>query len=548
MKDLKPYVLPLSLAALQWLLTTLLRADRVFFTYDHVTPWMIATKVLYFLFLAVAWCFLFAVVRNVRGGNKLWQRGLQVFAVYFPITLVFLLLLWPGTWSWDDIFTLERISTYESWDPWQHILTGAYDTVLLNVLPFPGGLIFLQNILVSVCVAFVVPKLESTFHLRRIPFWPADTLVKVLPFLLPPVLTYQFSGYRLGMYIYVELVALVMLLCAWKDKKEWSWKYTFLFTLLAVDTCLWRTESLVYVPFILLLLLCTRKDVLPKAKKVVSMALVVVCFVGIYGFQSKLIGNDSYQVMSLMRPTAVLVRAADDKADAEDLAAIDKVVSVEAIRAKDDLNGEQLFWEDDVLREGFTADEYSAMSGAMVNLAKKYPKVVLTERWELFVKGSGWDADTVRCLPYSMEAYRPGSDIDSALILQNHQWPGNTPISREVRERTIHFLGLRKMNGTLKQKSNKLLWNAFIPEAVLLAAWLLCLALRKWWPFGLLSAVLLKLPVVFLTEPARWFMYQLSFYLLGFTVLVYGVYVLAGWYIAKRAAKQTDNKETVNNE
>ena len=174
--------------------------------------------------------------------------------------------------------------------------------------------------------------------------------------------------------------------------------------------------------------------------------------------------------------------------------------------------------------------------------------MVLTERWELFVKGYGWDADTVRCLPYSMEAYRPGSDIDSALILQKYQWPGNTPISREVRERTIHFLGLRKMNGTLKQKSNKLLWNAFIPEAVLLAAWLLCLALRKWWPFGILSAVLLKLPVVFLTEPARWFMYQLSFYLLGFTVLVYGVYVLVGWYIAKRAAKQTDNKETVNHE
>ena len=38
MKDLKPYVLPLSLAALQWLLTTLLRADRVFFTYDHAAP------------------------------------------------------------------------------------------------------------------------------------------------------------------------------------------------------------------------------------------------------------------------------------------------------------------------------------------------------------------------------------------------------------------------------------------------------------------------------------------------------------------------------
>ena len=190
MKDLKPYVLPLSLAAVQWIATTLLRVDRVFFTYDHVTPWMIATKVLYFLFLAVAWCFLFAAVRNIRDNKAGWRRGAQVFALYWPITLIFQILLWPGTWSWDDIFTLERISTYESWDPWQHILTGAYDTVLLNVLPFPGGLIFLQNILVSICVAFVVTKLESTFRLPKIPLWPVDTLVKVLPFLLPPVLTY----------------------------------------------------------------------------------------------------------------------------------------------------------------------------------------------------------------------------------------------------------------------------------------------------------------------------------------------------------------------
>ena len=92
MKDLKPYVLPLSLAAVQWIATTLLRVDRVFFTYDHVTPWMIATKVLYFLFLAVAWCFLFAAVRNIRDNKAGWRRGAQVFALYWPITLIFQIL------------------------------------------------------------------------------------------------------------------------------------------------------------------------------------------------------------------------------------------------------------------------------------------------------------------------------------------------------------------------------------------------------------------------------------------------------------------------
>ena len=39
-------------------------------------------------------------------------------------------------------------------------------------------------------------------------------------------------------------------------------------------------------------------------------------------------------------------------------------------------------------------------------------------------------------------------------------------------------------------------------------------------------------------------MYQLSFYLLGFAVLVYGVLWCVGRYIAKRAKKETD-KETV---
>lgn len=521
MKHFKPYLLPLSLAAVQWLVTTLLHTDRAFFTYDHVTPWMVATKVLYLLFLAVTWSFLFASVRNIRAGKPAWRRGGLIAGCYFAVMLVFLLLMWPGTWSWDDLFTLEKISTYQSFDPWQHIITGAYQSVLLQILPFPGGVILLQNAIISVCVAFLVTKLEASFPLRTLPNKALDIFVKVLPFLLPPVLIYQFSGYRLGLYIYLELVLLVMLLCAWKDKEEWSVSYLLLFVFLAVIVSLWRTESFLYLILVLVMIPCIKRDVLPKAKKAVCLALVVIGFLGIYKVQSVSLGQDNYQLMSVMRPVCEVVRHADPTTDAEELSVIDQVLNVDEIIANPNIDGEQMFWRENTVRDSYTQEDYSNLLKSFVSLSKKYPGVVLRERTALFVRGSGLTGNPVTCSPYAAAAYDPDTTIEAAVETQSKHWIGNRPISRSVRKNTINALSCRKPNGTFMQKPYRVVWNAIIPEVILLAAWVVCIVKKKWWPFGILTAVLLKLPIIFLTEPSGWFMYVLSFYLLGYTLLVY---------------------------
>lgn len=464
-----------------------------------------------------------------------------MYGCYFAVTAVLLLLMWPGTWSWDDLYTLVNISAYENWDPWQHILTGAYQSVLLQVLPFPGGIILQQNIIISVCVAFIVTKLEYTFPLRTLKHKPLDLFVKVLPFLAPPVLIYQFSGYRLGMYIYLELVLLVILLCAWKDKKEWSVPYLLLFVFLAVVVSLWRTESFLYLPLVLILVPCIRGDILPKSKKVVTLVLVLAGFLGIYKLQSAALGQDNYQLMSVMRPVCEVVRHADAAEDAEELATIDKVLNVEQINENPDVDGEQMFWMEGTVREGYAPEDYSALLHSFVKLSMKYPKVVLSERANLFLRGSGVTGRPVTCAHFAVEAYEPNTFVDAAKVTQKKGWFANKPISVDVRRATINALSCRKTNGTHMQKPYRVLWNALIPEAILLAAWIATLCKKKWWAFGILTAVLLRLPIIFLTEPSGWFMYVLSFYLLGYTTLVYSL-------LLKRKSKTEKEKEPSSHE
>lgn len=323
--------LPLIGAVIQWFITTLLQVDRAFFSYDHETKYFIIVKFLYLMLLLVAWLFMVNAIKKIREGNSLYCRGLKIFITYLTLMMLLLLILWPGTWAWDDLWTLNSIQWYSTFNAWQHIISGIYQDVMLQILPFPGGIIFLQNIIASLCVAFSVAKLEQGFSIKRLKWDLLDILLKILPFLLPPVLMYQFSGYRLGLYVYLELVMLVILICAIKDTQVWNLKYVLLFSFLTVVVSTWRTESFVYIPCACILILSLKKSAVSSLKKVLCIALMIIGFLGMNRWQNNELGNSNYQIISLLRPCAELVRAADYEDDAEELALIDKVTDLEVI-------------------------------------------------------------------------------------------------------------------------------------------------------------------------------------------------------------------------
>lgn len=521
-------MLPTGIAIFQWIITTILKVDKVFFDYDHITFWMLGTKALYLAFLILMWVFIFYSSKKIKSGDAFWKRGFNLFCVYLTIMLGILLIVWPGMWSWDDLWILKNISGYENWCAWQHTLTGAYEDVLLQILPFPGGMILLQNIIISVCVAWSVTKLENVFELGYLKNRIIDYIAKLLPFLLIPVIRYQFSGYRMGLYVQLEMILMVMLICAWKEKKSWNYVDISMFAIIGAIVAAWRSESLLYIPSFIILLYFVKKEVLTKKKKIICILMLCITYFVISFVQKKAMGDSKYSLVSIMKPCVEVVRAADAVKDAEELAAIDRVTSVQVILDNPTMDGEALYWSNECARnknddpdDDFTDEEYSEYIKAFIKLSFKYPGVVISERWITFIDGCGATGKTWAYIPDAADLFDSENMSQIAEDTQSRNWIAFKPISKDLRRDFINLIGARRDDGTDIIWLKLIIWNAIIPELILIISWFRYLFKKEWYYWGIVTAILIRMPVVALGEPTAWIMYHLSFYLLGCTYIVY---------------------------
>lgn len=529
--------IPICIASIQWFVTTVFQVDRLFFSYELDRKYLITTKILYYIVLVVSWCFGVDVYRKLRSGNAFYQRAFFIFKIYLGLLMALLVVLWPGTWSYDDLWTLIAISAYESWQPWQHTITGIYQDVLLQILPFPGGIILLQNVIISICVAFSVTKLEAIFQLGRLKNRLADVLMKVLPFLLPPVLMYQFSGYRMGLYVYLELVMLLMLMGMKEAAQEWSMAYLVLFCVLCSVVSVWRTESFFYVVLACVMLLCSRGKVLSHKKKGVAILILIIGFFALNQVHNAELGNADYKIISLLNPCAELVRNADPVTDAEELLTIGRVVDWERIRRETSIPGTG--WGTDIIQGGYSDEEYGAFVRAVVTLSLKYPEVVVAERWHVFGKALGVTERSKTNVEDSAVLFDGTRENLPADAVLEKGWIANKPVFRRIRKHAIYLLGIKKMDGSDSGIFQRLVWNAAIPLILLIFGWFEMLFRKKWFLFGIGAAVLIRVPIVFLTEPSGWIMYLLSFYLLGYVFLLYRLLYA---FASKKTGNVTEEK------
>lgn len=522
------YRIPLLCSFFQWLLCILLRVDRQFFEYESVNRYYIVVKIVYLLLLITLWCFAFEVFRNFKAGNRIYKRGVEVFSYYFIIILVILIMVWPGTWAWDDIWVLDSLKHFDTFYPWQNVLTGIYQDVLLQMIPFPGGIIFLQNVIISICVAFAVTMLEDTFSLNTGLIKPADTIIKLVPFLLFPVLRYQLSGYRMGIYFYLEMTMLVIVICEARNRQRISWGRLILICILTVLCSTWRTESFFYMPCVCAMILVTDKAKIPVKMKCISLIIIILGFLGIYSCQNKELNNNNYKLMSLCRPAVELVRSCNDSENVELINQVGKVIDLDVISANPDLNGEQLFWDMNLVKDNYTEKDYNNFVKAFTKLLLSHPDIFLKERWDVFTKGMGLTGVTITNISEAARLFDNNNSIITAKIFSDNKWLCNRPINCQLRRSIIYLLGIRNSNGVIIELLHYLIWNGLFPITFLLYKW--CKALiagikernkKELFVFFVISMVIIRIPIIFLTQPSPWFMYLLSFYMLGYLYLIY---------------------------
>ncbi len=516
------YRWPLVGASAQFFFTSILRIDNLFYEYSKITTYYVVVKILYYFFLMTVWCFGYDFYHNIKDGKEIYIRGRNIFVVYFSIVFLLLMIVWPGTWALDDIRGLDTIRRYESFYPWQHILTGLYQDILLQVLPFPGGIILQQNIIVSLCVAYVITKLEQNYVIRSFKNKYADIIIKLVPFLLPPVLDYQLSGYRMGLYVYLELLLIIIIICDVLGNREITWGKVFFLCLLTCVCATWRSESFLYIPCICVLILRINKS-FSRNKKKTALIIILFVFFELSSWQNLELINNNYKVISLCRPCVELLRKCNNEENSELLKAINCVIKVQTVYDNPDVDGERLYWDKELVDSWYTEEEYKNFISAFLRLALKYPDVVAKERWSVFAGSLGIRGVTYNNIAESALIFDDDNDYWAAKIFRDNKWIFLRPIFKKIRKIFIYYLGCMNTEGKIIKPLHLLIWNAVFPILVLCYAWLDCLLKKKWNLFILSSTIILRIPIVFTMQPSGWFMYILSFYFLGWVYFTFKI-------------------------
>lgn len=148
------------------------------------------------------------LVRRVYARRKepLIRRGIGLCFTYGIIAGLLLVLVWPGLWSWDDIIVLKNAQSYVL-TPWQHFFSSLFQEMALLTFPFPAGVLIAQILITAAIVGYVGAMLgEVLARYEKNKYIIGFIIVGIA--LLPPVIIYTLSGFRMGLYAFVELFLL----------------------------------------------------------------------------------------------------------------------------------------------------------------------------------------------------------------------------------------------------------------------------------------------------------------------------------------------------
>ena len=525
-------ILAVVIAVLHWILCVAFEIDRGFFEYDSKTPFWYLIKLLTLVFLISFWGLFFHIAKKIKEKNMDYLRGLQLFIPYFLFLLVTIIIVWPGAWSGDDAENLliERVYGLTAW---HNILTGIFHDILLQILPFPGGIILIQNLLIAIAVSFVIVRLEKHFPYflsNRI----TDTIVKLLPFILPPVLFFQLGGFRIGVYIYLELVFLIVWFDYLNMKEDTviHIRQIIGFMLLTVLVSVWRSESIVYIPLVALSVLI-KKDHFKILQKLVFVFVMFVLFYSLSKFQSMALGDGSYKITSIISPCSNLIWCSDNNADKDLLYELDKGINVENVLEHKDASSHDLIWNYKVIRKGRSDEDYTACIIAFVKLSLRYPYVVFIERLKLFARSINVSYNNPLTFHVEFANNLLNQDNDGYLggLSQRIRDAGfiyMRPILPNIRRSFFNLL-LFKINGEVNKPLYTLFWCCLAPILALFLAFCLFLKNKTWSIVTILFTVLGRMAIVILTQPTRTIMYFLPFYLTGYIIII--------WWITEKASK-----------
>ena len=499
------------------------------------TPLYLAAKCIVLVLLIAGW-------RAVFSGIDF--RKLRYGLPYFLIMMALLLVMWPGIWRFDEMQVINWVTTGYAFY-WQHWFSSLYFLICLELIPIPGGILILQNLIIAVIVGSVLNRLETLAGKK----WCIAAMIFLL---LPAVIDNNLYPIRSTPAAYLELYVIFSLAVSIYAREELTRRRIAVLAVLTGIAAAWRPENLVYIVLVPLILLLIRKVSLKRA--LLFLVVTAMIFAGINRIQNRGLergqsehgyrDKERYTLSGIMWPLGELIKT-DFKSDdpEKDLETIDKVLSVEMIR---ETNAHDAYWYGglgEITEENLAAVEKVYIKLILYNLPK-----FMGERLRFFLKTNGIGEDPDLFTMYSAHLFDPdyteleqvnpeAAEFYSAF---KERYALVRPPSITIRRLAVSTLEGKRVTD-YASSSLGFLWLFYDAIPILAALLILMIlhAVRKdWKPFLLGLPVFAKTALVIATAPATGFMYYFSAYLSGgiLTLLF-----LALW-LHGRPQKQTEDE------
>lgn len=499
--------------------------ERLFFNVDLLNihnHYYVGIKIILLAVLLSFTLFINFVIKKVIQKDEHYIFASKIFFLYLAIMLILLLLVWPGLWRDDEFHIFSGCKDFYM-NAYQHYMTSCMYIMFLMIIPCAGGIIFCQQIVYSLIVAYIAYNLHKYYFKGR---WCVACLI---PFLFIPVLDSNLYPMRCCMYAFIELFFLSLIAFRVKSGKKCDWGFAILFSVSAIILAVWRTEGLYYIliaPIIFLAIFWKKSTKLEKV--LVSICIVIITFIGV-NIQNNLakekIGDNTFIISTLgfihlEQNNQVLYQREDI------VEALDGVVDLQILQE----NGVGAIWSDlPLVKQGYTHKEYAEFQKAYVKLIVYDTKRFIKFCWDNYIKTNGIGVNTV-FLGNTETLY----DEDAAYEVREY-FKGqsfNTPIFKNLRKAIILFCECKASNNAFFKVMRVLLYNTIVPTLIILGLTLMFLCRRKWAYVSLGILALVKIPLIFATAPSLLFMYYYPVYLEGYFIGV--TYLIISLYNYKK--------------
>ena len=521
------YFAAFAISVLLWLLLQLTGISQLAFVKE---PQGHPIWLYRFLHLPFLWVFIFRILYLYQHRKEDDIRhSIILSAVFFIIAGGIFLCVYPGTWSWDDVFIFTSAVNYDL-NAWQHILTSIFHILCLETVPVAGGVPFIQVIIASLIAGYVSVMLANSINRKTLLSARAQRLLEVLvllPLLSPPLLSYLYSGFRMGICPYLELLLCVMFIYYAKHKiavHNMVW-----ICLLTTLVSSWRSENIYYVGLFLLFVIYKWRGS-KDWKPAIAFLLVTSCTLLTGGLNKSMIETSDYAVIATLVPMKAMIdKGALTNSERK---TVNQVLKVKMMREYASFSAEELYFiPEGIVRRDYSGDDWRHYKKVYAISLIRHPVIALESMWGVFWKASGMSFDNGMTRQRTTFSNTSGGSLSLYDNIQSHSTsflsvnvPLKYPINDALRSRVIMLL-----QGTNEQCHYGLFYGLF---------WNLCISLilaffamyygiknRDAVTVVILLSVFARFMVVFATAIAPYVMYYLSAMLLSNIVFVYSAAV-----------------------